>query len=237
MKDEVQVQKSTQSVRLLAKGKVHEFERGLTFEIGTKSKHLAVLKTEDGAIRTEKALHILVENYLDSTNAKRSMSSDQAYILCIDLLEDYPHESLEDFGLMFKMVRKGKFSEAYGTIDQAQIYKWMSEYLENKAIDRENRFKMNPVEARSNEVVESAGLKKLVDAYSIEKKERVIIKGDRMTMEKQNEALREFIEGCELNYGDVKTLESLKKDLKNNDVLGNEHYDELIKLIDKKLEL
>lgn len=65
------------------------------------------------------------------------MNEDQAIETAYLLLDKYPHESLEDFVIMFRNAKTGKYGELYNRLDGQIIFKWMGEYLEEKAAHME----------------------------------------------------------------------------------------------------
>ncbi|HAH35142.1 MAG TPA: hypothetical protein DCL81_00870 [Algoriphagus sp.] len=65
------------------------------------------------------------------------MTEDQAIDTAYLLLEKYPYESFEDFVIMFRNAKMGKYGELYNRLDGQIIFKWMEEYMEEKAIHRE----------------------------------------------------------------------------------------------------
>jgi hypothetical protein len=70
-------------------------------------------------------------------NLGKAMSEDQAIETAYLLLDKYPHESMEDFVIMFRNAKTGKYGELYNRLDGQIIFKWMGEYLEEKAAHRE----------------------------------------------------------------------------------------------------
>ena len=204
-------------------------ERSITFS--TKGTHLIQLKKEN-PIAVESAINQLIYDFVKQSNEPRSLNEDQIYRISMDIVNDYPYESLEDFALMFKMARSGRFSEAYGTIDQSQIYKWIGEYLELKAIDRENNFKNKPIDLPNSPAEYSPELAKLKESVSLDKK---VSKPNRITFEQHYSMIKELI--ITYDKGDKNKLIRLKKDMQNNDSAYEKNYNELIKMIDEKLEL
>jgi len=204
-------------------------ERSITFS--TKGTHLIQLKKEN-PIAVESAINQLIYDFVKQSNEPRSLNEDQIYRISMDIVNDYPYESLEDFALMFKMARSGRFSEAYGTIDQSQIYKWIGEYLELKAIDRENNFKNKPIDLPDGPAEYSPELAKLKESVSLDKK---VSKPNRITFEQHYSMIKELI--ITYDKGDKNKLIRLKKDMQNNDSAYEKNYNELIKMIDEKLEL
>lgn len=70
-------------------------------------------------------------------NIGKSMSEEQAIETAYLLLDKYPHESFEDFVIMFRNAKTGKYGELYNRLDGQIIFKWMGEYLDEKAEHRE----------------------------------------------------------------------------------------------------
>lgn len=70
-------------------------------------------------------------------NLGKAMTEDQAIETAYLLLDKYPHESFEDFVIMFRNAKIGKYGELYNRLDGQIIFKWMGEYLEEKAAHRE----------------------------------------------------------------------------------------------------
>ena len=70
-------------------------------------------------------------------NLSKVMTEDQAIDTAYLLLEKYPYESFEDFVIMFRNAKMGKYGELYNRLDGQIIFKWMEEYMEEKAIHRE----------------------------------------------------------------------------------------------------
>jgi hypothetical protein len=72
-------------------------------------------------------------------NLTKSMNDDQAIDTASLLIDTYPHETIEDFTLMFREAKKGKYGELYNRLDGQMIFKWMGLYLEEKARFREKQ--------------------------------------------------------------------------------------------------
>jgi hypothetical protein len=72
-------------------------------------------------------------------NLTKSMNDDQAIDTASLLIETYPHETIEDFTIMFREAKKGKYGELYNRLDGQLIFKWMGLYLEEKAKFREKQ--------------------------------------------------------------------------------------------------
>jgi hypothetical protein len=76
--------------------------------------------------------------FLKSINVTNTLTDFQQQELTMHLVENYPHETLNDFVLMFKRVRHGYYGPIYNRIDITVISEYMSKYLEAKAYEREN---------------------------------------------------------------------------------------------------
>jgi hypothetical protein len=70
-------------------------------------------------------------------NIGKAMTEEQAIETAYLLLDKYPHESFEDFMIMFRNAKTGTYGELYNRLDGQIIFKWMGEYLEQKAAHRE----------------------------------------------------------------------------------------------------
>jgi len=66
-----------------------------------------------------------------SLNLKWNLNDSQILQIVEDLVERYPHETVEDFILLFRKARQNEFGEIY-RLDSAVIFGWMDKYLEEK---------------------------------------------------------------------------------------------------------
>mgnify|MGYP006908278177 FL=1 len=78
---------------------------------------------------------------VNAFNVKQNMNEDQIEMFIGDFLEDYKHESIADLKICLKNARAGKYGSHYNSIDQLTVMGWFKQYLEEKAIAREQRHK------------------------------------------------------------------------------------------------
>jgi hypothetical protein len=111
-------------------------------------------------------------------NIGRPMTEEQAIETAYLLLEKYPHESLEDFVIMFRNAKLGKYGDGklYNRLDGMIIFGWMSEYMEEKAAYREKlhqALKFGQAEENLLETIQTKALE-LHSTESIEKSKSVV---------------------------------------------------------------
>lgn len=86
-----------------------------------------VLPQGDVEVAIDTALTKLVGNL----NLKWNLNDLQIGQIVEDLTDRYPHETVEDFILIFRKARQNEFGEIY-RLDSAVIFGWMDKYLEEK---------------------------------------------------------------------------------------------------------
>lgn len=79
----------------------------------------------------ERSIDIALTRLNESLNLKWKLNSGQIETLVNDLVDKYPHETVEDFILLFRKARQNEFGEIY-RLDSAVIFGWMEYYLEEK---------------------------------------------------------------------------------------------------------
>jgi len=122
------------------------FESNLTIGNAMEGMTIQKAKKEMGVENLGAALTMIIMRACGNFNVFKNITEDQAALLAVDIIQEYPVETLEDFLLMFSMARRGKFSgqgqyaKKLDRIDPHLILsQWMPMYLEHKAIERENR--------------------------------------------------------------------------------------------------
>lgn len=127
-----------------------ELERSLT--IGKIVEHalpISELSRHVGHRNVAIALDVQLTRLVASLNLKWNLNDSQIKDIVQDLLEEFPHESLEDFVLCFKKARKGQYGELI-RLDSPIIFTWMREYLVEKYQVVENNWKaMKEAEKKS----------------------------------------------------------------------------------------
>ncbi len=88
-----------------------------------------------------KAISFLVLRLSENFNVGKKFTSEQASLMAMDLFEIFSYESLEDVVLMFKYARQGRIGDGkdFKLDSQTVFHKWVPEYLELKAIEREQQ--------------------------------------------------------------------------------------------------
>lgn len=113
-------------------------ERSLTIEkIINNAIPISALKQTLPFRDIAQALDIQLTRLVASLNLKYNLRDEQIKTIVEDLLDKYPHESLEDFTLVFKKARTGCFKDESGNatiyrLDSAVIFGWMALHLEEK---------------------------------------------------------------------------------------------------------
>ncbi len=79
----------------------------------------------------ERSIDIALTRLNESLNLKWKLNSGQIQTLVNDLVDKYPHETIEDFILVFRKARQNEFGEIF-RLDSAVIFGWMEYYLEEK---------------------------------------------------------------------------------------------------------
>lgn len=114
-----------------------EVERSI--EIGTcvQGKTLKALERDNLGKELKVALDMQILRLASSLNLNRNISESQVKTIVCDLIELYPHETMEDFIMVFKRMRQGYYGEFYSSLDGAKIISCMNKHLEEKAAYRE----------------------------------------------------------------------------------------------------
>ena len=205
-------------------------ESAITFDSATKSLHIRDAVKQHGKRIVVASLIALMMRLQNLINSTRKLTEEQITVIAMDLIEVYPHESIDDFALMFKMARQNRFSASYGTLDSPTIHKWMGEYLDKKAEDRENKAKQIAINDIKKNSTPNPILEKILQET---KPKRVQVFTPDITFEKHIIYLKTLIP--DLNKRENKqTLLNLKKDLTNNNSLSG-IYNELIEMVNNKL--
>ena len=115
-------------------------ESDLTLAHGINCANIRKLERVVGKKNIIKAISYLLLRLSENFNMKGKFTSEQAAITAIDLFEIFGYESLEDVVLMFKYVRQGRIGDGkdFKLDSQAVFNKWVPQYLDLKAQEREN---------------------------------------------------------------------------------------------------
>lgn len=117
------------------------FESDLTVSSAMEGMSLKKLSTSIEKINVIKAITYFALRLADNFNVGKNLSETQASLLAMDLYELLPYETLEDIVLLFKYARQGKIGDGkdFKLDSQNVLTKWVPQYLELKAVERENQ--------------------------------------------------------------------------------------------------
>ncbi len=79
----------------------------------------------------------LIINTAEYMNVGRNMNEDQCLETASLMLNQFKHETIEDFVLMFKNAKTGKYGTTFNRLDGQVIFEWFYKYLDEKARYRE----------------------------------------------------------------------------------------------------
>jgi hypothetical protein len=110
-----------------------------TVAIAMGGVQLRKLKDQVTKVNVIKSLSFLIANFNNNFNARGKLNEQQIIVLAGDLFDRFSFESLEDVMLMFKYARQGKIGDGkdFKLDSQTIFHKWVPEYLELKANERE----------------------------------------------------------------------------------------------------
>lgn len=116
------------------------FESDLTITKAMEGTRLSKLSTLIEKKNVVKAISYLTARLADNFNVGKKFSVEQSSLMALDLFEIFGYETLEDVVLMFKYARQGKIGDGkdFKLDSQTVFHKWVPEYLELKAVEREN---------------------------------------------------------------------------------------------------
>lgn len=127
------------------------FEGDLTIKKAFEGTMINQLAKADKK-ETIKTLLVLISRMNDHFNTKHKLNQEQMLTLALDLIDVFKYETIEDVMLLFKMARQGKIGGKIWKLDSNTIFnEWVPAYLEQKAIERENRLEKEKSERLKNE--------------------------------------------------------------------------------------
>lgn len=134
-----------------------------------------------GVLQVTGAVGFIVNRAMEAFSPQRRMSVDGVALFAERIVEDFPHESLEDIALFMRGAVAGRYGgkgqegETYGALDLQRLVRWFTEYLEEKAMHRERgeHLLQQQQDKHAAEVIGSIpGLKKAVNEFVIDVKDR-----------------------------------------------------------------
>jgi len=130
-------------------------EKQLTIPKAIDGTKLKKLEKTLGERDLTKVITYMLLRFSESFNVGKKLTSGQAPLIAIDIIEKYPYETIEDILLMLKQVRQGIIGDGkdYKLDGQNILNKWMPEYLDRKYEEVE----------RANKAIKTAHLKDTED--------------------------------------------------------------------------
>jgi hypothetical protein len=111
-------------------------EKNLTITKAIDGTKLSSLQKAVGEINVAKVITYFLIRFSEGFNVGKNITSTQASMIAIDIMEKYPYETIEDILLMLKQVRQGMIGDGKDyKVDGQNILgkdKWMDQYLDKK---------------------------------------------------------------------------------------------------------
>lgn len=109
-------------------------EKNMTITNAIDGTKLLKLQKAVGEINVAKAITYFIIRFSEGFNVGKNITSSQASMIAVDIMEKYPYETIEDVLLMFKQVRQGIIGDGkdYKLDGQNVFTKWFPEYLDKK---------------------------------------------------------------------------------------------------------
>ena len=117
------------------------FESDLTLSKAMNGVNLKQLSNQIDKKNVIKAIAYLTARLSVNFNVGKKFTDEQSALMASDLFEVFGYETLEDVVLMFKYARQGRIGDGkdFKLDGQTVFHKWVPEYLELKAVERENQ--------------------------------------------------------------------------------------------------
>lgn len=145
-----------------------------------------------GRASIAQALDIQLIRLADIMNVKHNLKSDHIKIIVMDLLHKYPHETVEDFLLVFKRLRQGYYGQLYHLLNQATIMDCMNKHFEEKWTQHETNLLDQKQEDKKANTEKFAGIEAYAMALKKEGKlEEAIEIGKKLTEDAEYNEFRD----------------------------------------------
>ena len=197
-----------------------------------------------GKVNIIKTISFFITNLNNNYNGKYKLTDEQIVTLSGDLFDVFKYESLEDTMLMFKYARQGKIGDSndYKLDSQTIFRKWVPDYLELKAIEREAQH--NKSKSSLNNVTDFNWKKEDLDNFEVDEKLVLPTKIGQRMKEKLNVdekpviILKERRQYLETMYYEARkmSVEQLKNYLVVFDVKSGSYDEDLYKLVEKEID-
>jgi len=115
------------------KSKIVALSSKVSIQTSLVAPTLKTLEKKYGLDDLASLISMLILQTASYLNLSNNINEDQSLETAFLLLEKYPHETIDDFIVMFKNAKKGEYGEIYNRLDGQLIFKWMEKYLEEKA--------------------------------------------------------------------------------------------------------
>jgi len=145
-------------------------ERSVTIGSSLNGIILKKISNEVGEKQIATVLVGLILRTSSFFNITNNLTENQAIETAFMLIDKFSSETIEDFVLMFKNAKSGKYGQLYNRLDGQIIIEWMFKYLEEKAEYRENIHQR----IKTNSMKESNDITKLIDVKKVESDKLVI---------------------------------------------------------------
>lgn len=120
---------------------VIELEQSLSISTVLECSPIAMQIKEHGRAQVARALDLQLTRLASMMNVKHNLTDSMIHTIVYDLLEKYPHETLEDFLMVFKRMRQGYYGPSYHQLSEASIISCMQMHLEEKYTERERQWR------------------------------------------------------------------------------------------------
>lgn len=118
-------------------------EKNMTISKAIEGTKIQKLEKAIGEINLTKVVTYLLMRFSESFNVGKNITTSQAPMIAIDIIEKYPYETIEDLLLLLKQVRQGIIGDGkdYKLDGQNILNKWFPEYLDRKyaEVERANK--------------------------------------------------------------------------------------------------
>lgn len=128
-----------------------EIEQSISIQQTLTSPLLKKITNDIHSLRqTGRLISAIIERYAMQLNTHKEVDSRQFTVMALDLIELFANETLEDIILLFKYARNGKYGYR-ARFDISVVMEWVPQYLEYKAIAREEMIQKQKAERDLNQ--------------------------------------------------------------------------------------
>lgn len=152
------------------------YEKKMTIEKAMEGTSLRLLSKTIDEKNLVKTLVYFINRFSANFNVGKKFTPTQAITMALDLTEIFAYETIEDVMLMLKMARTGQIGDGkdFKLDSQTVFHKWIPEYLELKALKRENLHNRQKVELN------------LISKWSPENLEKFVVSDKKIDVTQKN---------------------------------------------------